>query len=249
VLFFAVLAVLLVPGAAGWLWGRRRSVDVLAAALVVCAMAGATAWQLILKAPLDLGLDSPGKVLADLGRTIGLLGESVGLLGWLNIPIDRVVQTAWIIGWLVALIVLVRRTTRRAQLVGATVVVAYVVGNLVLMNALRRTDFGDQARFTIALPIALVVLLAVSQPATTGSPRRGLRRQWPLAVASVIAALGHLSGLLLSAQHNAVGLGRPMTFSATAWAPPGGWPLMLLAFALSCGSLLVLAPLAGRSTA
>lgn len=147
----------------------------------------------------------------------------VGVLGWLNIRIDPWVQAAWAAAWLVAVAMLFLRAGGRARLLAGLLVLIDVTANVLLLDALRTTGFTAQARFTIALPIATVVVLVVGQPQTAGAARRsGPLRHWPLGVASVVAAAGHLSGLLVTAQHNAIGLGAPIRLRDAAWAPPGG---------------------------
>ncbi len=160
-------------------------------------------------------------------------------------PINPVIESAWAAAWVVGMLVLFVRAGRRTRLVALGLGIVYVLANLAMISGMRNAGFGAQSRFTLAVPIATAVILAVDQPTARSRSRRW--SAWPLAVASVIAAAGQLSGLLVSAQHNATGLGVPMQFSDVVWSPPGGWPLALTGFVVACASILVLAPLAARN--
>ncbi len=245
VLLFGVAALAVDPAGARWLWSRRRTRDVLAAVLLALAALGASLWQLVLKAGLPARPEGPSRLWADLGRTLGLLRDSIGLLGWANVPIDPVVQSAWSVAWVIGLALLVWRAPVRARWVAAALGAAYVIADLVIISGFRNAGFAAQSRFTMAFPIAIVVVLVVHQPAAAGpvsaADRPARWPQLPLAAACVVVAAGQFSGLLISAHRNANGLaGEPMDFTHVAWAPPGGWHPMLVAFAVACAAVLAL---------
>ena len=190
VVLFGLLAALVVPGAR-WLVDRLRSTDVIAAVVVALAALGSTIWQVVLKSSLHVGLESPGTLLADLGRTVELLRESIGLLGWLNIPIDPFVEALWIAGWVDG--------RRRARPPGRSADRGSPPDSSPWRTSsatsscstpCARPGSAAKARFTIALPIAAVVILVVGQPAGRAALVRSRVGQWPLAVASVVAAAG-----------------------------------------------------------
>ncbi len=233
------------PAGARWVWSRRRSVDAFAAVGLVAAGIGATVWQWVLKVPLHPRVEQPSVLWGDFRYTLTLLRDSIGLLGWLNVPINPLIEGAWAVAWVVGMLVLFVRAGRRTRLVALGLGIVYVVANLAMISGMRNAGFGAQSRFTLAVPIATAVLLAVDQP--TARSRSRWWSTWPLALASMIAAAGQLAGLLVSAQHNATGLGVPMQFGDVVWSPPGGWPLALTGFVVACGSILVLAPLAIRN--
>lgn len=244
---FGVAALALDPAGARWLWARRRTRDVLAAVVLALAGFGASVWQLVFKAPLPVRLESPSRLWADLGSSVELLRDSIGLVGWVNLPIDPVVQALWAVGWLVGLAVLYLRAPRRAQVVAAVLGGLYFVLDAAMISGFRHAGFGAQSRFTIAFPIVVVVLLVAAQPpgASAATLRQGWRRHRPLAAAALVLALGQFSALLVSAHHNANGInGDKIDFAHAAWVPPGGWYPTLLAFAIASASVLAFALLA-----
>jgi len=255
VVVFAAATFAALPNGARWLWSRRRTTDAFAAVVVAIAGLTATIWQLVLKVGLHPRLEPPSRLWADLGLTVHLLTDSVGLLGWLNVPIDPLVNAVWQLAWVAGVAVLIARASVRTRVVVAGLWVFYVIVNLALISSIRAAGFGTQPRYTIAIPIASVVVLALDQSRPGPRARAAMvaapaaatplqRLRWPLVGACAIVAAGNFSGLILSAEHNASGItGFAMDFLHVAWAPSGGWRPTRLLFVVACGSVLVL-PLA-----
>ena len=241
---FGVAVAIARPALVPWLRSRRRSADAIGAIVLALAAIGATIWQAVLKASLGLDWGGPSQWWADLGSTFRLLWESIGLLGWVNLPIDPAINAVWAVAWIVGVAVLFVRADRRTRLAAAALGVLYVVATIGLLATMRPQGYGVQARHTMAIPMAAVVVLATGQPALRDT------RRWPLVLACAVVAFGNLSGLLLSAQHNATGIGGGgMDFSGVAWAPPGGWPLSLALFGIATASVLALPVVTGRRRA
>ena len=159
VLLLPVVA-LVVPDATRWARERIRTRDVWAVGVLVAAMAGAVAWQLTLKYGLTVAWHGPGQLWTDLRSVRQVATDSIGLLGWLDLPMDPITQSMWEVAWIASLVALLARATRRARWAAAYVGALYVGINLAMLMAFREAGFGVQARFTLALPIALAVLLA-----------------------------------------------------------------------------------------
>lgn len=249
VVAFAVAVAIAKPAMLPWLWSRRRSADVVGAVLLAIAGVGALIWQAALKSPLGTDWGGPSQWWTGIGEAVRMLRESIGLLGWLSVPIDPTLDALWALAWIAGVAALVIGADRRARLAAAALGAFYFAFTLFLQAGLRPTGFGLQARYTVAIPIAVVIVLASGQREVVEAPGRAsssllVRVRWVLALTCLLVALGHLSGLLLSAEHNATGItGAPMDFTNVAWAPPGGWPLMFGLFGIACASVLVL-PLA-----
>lgn len=245
VVAFGAAALLVAPGSARWLWSRRRSVDAVAGVALVLAALGSLAWQSALKARVDPVFGSPAQWWSDFGTTMQALWDSIGLVGWLNVPIDPAINALWAMAWIAGVTVLFIRAERRTRLVVVAMAVFYVVLSDVLIAGFRPTGFALQARHTMAIPIAAVVVLVAGRRTTPADRAQSWHRlgriRWALAGACVLVALGNLSALLLSAQHNATGItGAAMRFTDVVWSPPGGWPLVLGLFAVACGSIVLL---------
>lgn len=232
VVLSAVLVGVLEPGLRRW-WRTARRDRWWATGAVLVAVVAAMLWQAALKQPVAPTSLSLGDLWRELRQVPGTLRDAVGLLGWLNVPLDPLVETAWILAWAAAFGVVVVSGSRRLRLVLVVQGVVVVVAAVVLSLSMRAAGFGMQARFLLPL-LAMLVLLAVTSP----SGDRPMS-PWIVRVVLAVCALGHGSGLLISAHRNANGLtGGSIDFGAAAWFPPGGW---LPAVALGATACLVLA--------
>lgn len=226
---FSVVGLLSTPGATKWLWSRRRSNDLFAVVVLAIGVAGAVAWQLRFKVGMRLDIHSTAQLLRDLGTTAEILRNSIGLVGWLDVRLDVGVEFLWIIGVTAATSVLWTRAKRRIRVATGALAIAYIALTLYLIGGQRAAGFGGQARFTLALPLAAVVLLITHDRVAARAVRHGWFR-----VACIVVGLGHFSTLLIMAQRHTHGLNQePFDFSHVAWRPTGGWPAMLVLITLA----------------
>ena len=226
---FSVVGVLAVPGAAKWLWSRRRSKDVLAAILLAIGVTSAVGWQLRFKVGMRADIHSTAQLVRDLGTTAELVRDSIGLVGWLDVRVDAGVEFLWVVGAVAAASVLWARANLRIRVSCAALVIAYIALTVYLIGGQRAAGFGGQSRFTLAIVLAAIVLLITHDRAAPRSVRHVSFR-----VACIVAGLGHFSMLLIMAQRHTHGLNpEPVDFSNVAWRPTGGWPAMLVLIALA----------------
>jgi hypothetical protein len=240
VVLFSIVALFVVPGAAGWLWSRRRTSDLLAATALIAGFIAAVVWELKFKVGMRVDIDSVAQLLRDLSTTGELLRNSVGLVGWQDVRIDPAIEWVWIVSFIVALTLVVREVCGRVQVAAAALAVAYVALTVYLISGQRAAGFGGQARFTLAIPLAAVVLL-ISQRQSTQSAQSASTRHVGFRMACIVTGLGHFSTLLISAQRHARGLNAaPIDFDQAVWKPTGGWTAMLILITVASVSLMAM---------
>lgn len=227
--------------------GRSRWVPPV---LIGAAAASALAWQAVFKYPLGPSFDSPGRVWADAATTLRTLRNGTGLSGWLDTPMDPVLETLWAGLWLVLFILAIRRldSVRRWVLAVQSVVLLGI--SLYLIAMLRTAGFGIQARFLFPLVAVIVISVACAPKSATDSTTTGIdspvardrSRAWAAASWAGLLIAGHVSALIVMAHRHARGLnGSPIDFSEAIWSPPGGWapPIVLTVAGCVCIALAV----------
>jgi hypothetical protein len=182
-------------------------------------------WQAIFKYPLQPNFESPARLWSDIATFFKILRQGIGLGGWLNTPLDPVLEALWLVG-LVSLVafsvIRVSSTLRRVLLIQS----AFLLGvGVYLVSMLRVAGFGIQARFFMPLLAVMVVLIVTAPPVADGVQfSLPSRMKWRAFV--IFVGLTHGSALLISAHRHANGLnGGPIDFSNAQWSPPGGWVL------------------------
>ncbi len=208
-----------IPGSVHWARSRLRGRDAIAVGLLAVSGAGSVLWQLILKESPHPRWHGFTQLWSDLGLVPRMGLDSIGLLGWLDVPMDSFLESAWAVAWIVCLVALLVRASRRQRLAAAYLGLAYVVLNLALISGFREQGFADQPRYALSLLIVLAILVAEGD--------RGTGTTWWFRVCCAIAAAGHFSTLIQMAHRQANGLGTPIDFAHVAWAPSGGWTLVV----------------------
>lgn len=232
--FFGILALVLYPDSRRWVAQRFRSRDVYAVVIVIVAAIGATIWQAIFKDPGTPKWQGFNQLWLDIGQVPQMLIDSIGLIGWVDVQTDPLLKHLWEIAWLVTIAVAVARATPKLRAIFASLVFVYVVANLYIIYSLRAVGFGDQARFTLAIPLGAAVLLAME---STGTGNWGWFR-----VTALVAAFGQFSTMLLNAHRHANGEAVAIDFKHVAWSPPGGWTFSLVLYVVI--ALMILWPAA-----
>jgi len=222
---------------AGLLSGRAMALGL--GALVVSS-GGALLWHVLLQYPVQLpavSLSALRAVVADLRETAH---GSVGRVGWLEVNLNVTLVRTWL-GAAVLVSLFLAATNRRWAVVTAAFVTLWLGVNIWLTLHLTAAGFGNQARYTLAIPMAMILVAAECARLPS------FRSTWPEAVVYLTAAFtaaGHFSMLLLNAQRHALGLSAaPMLFSPfsnAVWSPPIGWPATLASCAIACAAVAAL---------
>jgi hypothetical protein len=221
---------------------RVLSWNVMALGLGALAVsfAGALLWHVWLQYPVSLPAVSRSALRAVVFDLRETAHGSVGRVGWLEVNLNVTLVRLWLgASALISLFLVV--TNRRWAVVTAVFVAFWIGVNIWLTLYLTAAGFGNQARYTLAIPMAMILVAAEC------ARLQPFRSKWPEAVVYLTAAftaVGHLSMLLLNAQRHAYGLGdTPMSFSPfspfsnAVWSPPIGWPATLVVCAIACAAV------------
>jgi hypothetical protein len=194
-------------------------------------------WQSVMKHPLAPEYGSIGHVWRDIYLTVTTLRDAVGLGGWLNTRMDPFLEITWVSMWVLALAALLRGVSSLVRNVLSGQAIALVAISVFLIGSQRAGGFGTQGRYLLPFVAVFVIVLATASqeaPMTMRAVSRG-----DGALFGSFLVLGHGSAFLIAAHRHARGLAEPLDFSAALWAPPGGWVIAGLPFAL--GSVFLLA--------
>jgi hypothetical protein len=214
-----------------------RSAIALGLAAWAVIWGGALLWHEWLQYPVQLPtvpLSALRAVVADLRETAH---GSVGRVGWLEVNLNVTLVRLWL-GAAILVGLYLAATNRRWAAVTAVCVAFWIGVNIWLTLHLTAAGFGNQARYTLAIPMTMILIAAEC------ARLRPFRSKWPEAVVyltAVVTAVGHFSMLLLNARRHAHGLGdTPISFSHAVWSPPIGWPATLALCAVACAAVAAL---------
>ncbi len=228
------------PGLRRWFMnaGIKRWIPVGIAAV---GIATSQIWQMAYKHPLSPEFGSLARVWGDTMLTVTTLRDAVGLGGWLNTRMDPLLETAWVLAWVLLFATLVRRVSPVVRRVIMCQVIVLLLVSVLLIGSLRAGGFGTQGRFLLPF-IAISVIILATASSETSVGREGLTRS-AVAGVSLFVALGHVSALVIAAHRHARGLnGSSIDFSQADWSPPGGWVpagiLMVLAVGCLCAGAI-----------
>lgn len=213
--------------------------------LVVAGMSGAVIsagiWQLMFKYPLDIDIGTPATIWRDSGAVLRTLRLGIGLGGWLNVPMDQLLESVWFLAFLGLFMLSISRVAMVVRWVFLFQGIVLMAVGLYLLTMLRAAGFGIQARFFMPLIAVVVVLLVTQVEFETFIFKAG---HWRIAMGFL--AVAHTSALLVAAHRHAHGLnGSPIDFGSAVWSPPGGW-LWPAFFAVLGGALVASLPFPGR---
>jgi hypothetical protein len=209
----------------------------MAAGIAVVGIGSSLIWQVALKHPLAPEFDSVARVWRDVMLTVTTLRDAVGLGGWLNTRMDPLIETIWVLAWVLLCATLVRSVPVVVRWVLLGQVLVLLVVSVLLIGSLRAGGFGTQGRFLLPFVVVSAIVLATYSP--MASQRGGGRSSAGAIGIAVFIAVGHGSALLIAAHRQARGLNdSPIDFGRAVWSPPGGWiPAAVLA-AVSCACIV-----------
>lgn len=182
-------------------------------------------WQAVFKYPLEPSIGSFAQLRQDLATVLRTLRSGIGLGGWLNVPLDPVLESMWFVLLLGAGAIVINKAQKLVQgVLVAQFVVLCGIG-LYLVAMLRAAGFGIQARFF--MPLLAVAVITIAASASENARHDDERFEpWLWRILLGFVALSHAAALLNAARRNAQGLnGRPLDFSHAVWSPSGGWIL------------------------
>ncbi|MFM7125969.1 MAG: DUF2142 domain-containing protein [Actinomycetota bacterium] len=206
------------------------------ASIVTFGVVSALIWQAIYKYPLRPSIGSPRQVVDDVVTVLRVLRQGIGLGGWLNVPMNSILEGLWLAGWLGSATFIVCRARPLVRLVLLGIGLVIGAAGLYLVAMMRVAGFVLQARFLMPL-LMVAVVVAVTSPLRQGATR--VFEPWVLRAVFTVIGLSHVSALLINAHRHARGLNaNPIDFSPAVWDPPGGWTLAMVLG--SCGGLCVL---------
>lgn len=197
-------------------------------------------WQVVFKYPLQPSIGSVAQLRQDVANVLRTLRSGIGLGGWLNVPLDPVLESMWFVFLIGAGAIMVSRVSRLVQGILAVQFVVVCGVGVYLVAMLRAAGFGIQARFFMPLlAVMLITLVSAASVTETHSERR--IGPWPWRGLLAFVALSHAAALEISARRNAQGLdGRRIDFSHAVWSPPGGWMLSGMIALVGCVLVLTL---------
>lgn len=214
----------------------RSSRPLTVTSLVTLGVISAFAWQAIYKYPVRPSIGSPLQIVDDAVTVLRVLRQGIGLGGWLNVPMNSILEGLWLAGWLGSATFIVWCAHSRVRLVLLGICLVIGAAGLYLVAMMRVAGFVLQARFLMPL-----LMVAVVVAVTSASCQRTTRvlEPWVLRAVFTVIGLSHVSTLLINAHRHARGLnGSPIDFSQAVWDPPGGWTLAMVLG--SCGGFCIL---------
>lgn len=196
-------------------------------------------WQSLMKHPLAPEFGSISQVWQDVYLTVTTLRDAVGLGGWLNTRMDPLLETMWVLVWVVAFVAMLRRVSARTRQVVAAHGVALVVISVFVIASQRAGGFGTQGRYLLPFVAVSVIVLATA-PHDASVVNRVVSRRGAALFGSFLA-LGHGSAFLMAAHRHARGLSEPIDFGRAVWSPVGGWLLAGLFLFVASAALVMVA--------
>ncbi|WP_172979876.1 DUF2142 domain-containing protein [Agromyces agglutinans] len=170
------------------------------------------------------------------------LQQALGYFGWFDMPLP--VWVYWpIVGAVTVLLVLgLAATGRRSAAVAVGVVaVALLVPALVQGYSVHQTGIIWQGRYGLFLYHGVLIVVAWLLSRDRGAARIGFLapRMTPL-LGAALAGFGLLAFALVLVRY-VIGWGSPLgeMLADPGWQPPGGWPLLVAAYAAVSALLVV----------
>lgn len=207
---------------------RRRSVQVTAGSILVCA-ALATVWiflehTLTLKPSINRvpsGTSDLGIIGDVFGRTPIFFQQMIGEFGWLDTLSPAYVYVIWgvALGVMGAAALVFARSRRLFALLFVTAA-SVVVPVLISASHARRFGFAWQGKDTLPLAVGVPILAAALIGSSSAiTPRL---RTWLVRAAAAFVALAQLGSFIQALRRNATGLPGPINYFHGPWRPPLG---------------------------
>ena len=210
---------------AAWFWGL----------CAVVAMAGALAWT---KAHPDNSVIQTKGTLTPLlaarktfDNSLVYFKQMVGYFGWLDNEPPAATLLVWcgIVLMLLLLALCFSRVREAVALLGLT-------AGLIIVPVAAQTaqsDLGMVWQGRYLLPFAVGLPLTAAAVCAQRAPRGGMpwRRLIGLSVFSLAAV--NVAGFVWALRRNTVGVNGPLLLSPAKWAPPVGWPVWVVVYALA----------------
>ena len=232
---------------------RRRAVQAVVLVLAGGAVA-AILWNRYSDRLTAQALSFPqltaGKVATEVFWASGTyIMEVIGNLGWLDVRLPPGSIIAWYaVAGLLVLCALGCARWRETLVVAALVIGTVLIPILAQVTEARRVGIGWQGRYILAWVVGLPVLAGLLVARRVGADLPGaLERRVP-AVAAIVLALAGLGAFYWSMTRYAHSGLKKYGIYPIQWAPPGGWILWWVVYALGL-ALLVTAVVIRRRNA
>lgn len=239
------VALLSVPATSWWAALRRTDVRV-ATAVVAVATVAATTW-IVLAGALTLRparhidhVTLEAAFLASMGRLPYRADQMVGVFGWLDTVLPDDIYRGWAAAVLIMLVVLlVTNPSPRVLAVALLAGSVFVLPSVIEASQERVLGYVWQGRYTLPVAVGLPLLMArQSGPGLVPAARRLLRPARLLLVPLALAA--QVAAFLTNLRRNTVGRLASLRLDDTAWQPPLGPRLLVVAFLALTVALAVL---------